>query len=218
MIDEGRTKRDATEGDGFKLAASNDPAGEVSKVGENSAADCGSGAGLQARGDAWQAWMRDFVVAVAVSAFIILFLYQPVRVEGTSMLPVLEDQDRLFINKIAYRVGEIHRGDVVVFQFPRDHTKSYIKRVIALPGDTIRIDQGQVIVNGVALHEPYVPLRYSDEKSVPEMVLPPQQYFVLGDHRSIASDSRDFGTVDRDLIYGKAEFVYWPMEQFGAVR
>lgn len=192
------------------------------KVAEQTAAEVIAGpeaAGTETRSlSSMHSWVRDLVVSVAVSAFIIIFLYQPVRVEGTSMLPVLEDQDRLFINKIAYRVGEIHRGDVVVFQFPRDHTKSYIKRVIALPGDTIRIDQGQVIVNGVTLHEPYVPLRYSDEKSVPEMVLPPQQYFVLGDHRSIASDSRDFGTVDRDLIYGKAEFVYWPMEQFGAVR
>src|SRR5208282_5854254 len=98
-------------------------------------------------------WMRDLVVSVAVSAFIIVFLYQPVRVEGTSMLPVLEDQDRLFINKIAYRVGEIHAGDVVVFQYPRDHAKSYIKRVIALPGDRIRIDQGQVVVNGKLLME-----------------------------------------------------------------
>jgi len=179
----------------------------------------GDGAGLATRSaNGWHLWLRDLVVAAAVSAFIILFLYQPVRVEGTSMLPVLEDQDRLFINKIAYRVGEIHRGDVVVFQYPRDLSKSYIKRVIALPGDTIRIDQGQVIVNGVALREPYVPLRYADEKSVPETVLPPQQYFVLGDHRSIASDSRDFGPVDRDLIYGRAEFVYWPMEQFGVVR
>src|ERR1700727_480211 len=80
-------------------------------------------------------WLRDLVISVAVSAFIIIFLYQPVRVEGTSMLPMLEDQDRLFINKMAYRIGEIHRGDVVVFLYPHDHTKSYIKRVIVLPGD-----------------------------------------------------------------------------------
>jgi signal peptidase I len=104
-----------------------------------------------------RSWLRDLVVSVAISAFIIIFLYQPVRVEGTSMLPVLEDQDRLFINKIAYRVGEIHQGDVVVFEYPRDHTKSYIKRVIALPGDRLRIDHGLVYVNGVRLPEPYVP-------------------------------------------------------------
>ena len=166
----------------------------------------------------WHSWLRDLVVSVAVSAFIIVFLYQPVRVEGTSMLPVLEDQDRLFINKIAYRVGEVHRGDVVVFQFPRDHAKSYIKRVIALPGDRIRIDQGQVIVNGEPLKEPYLQGRFADDRSQSEMVMPPGEYFVMGDHRSISSDSRDFGPVDRGLIYGKAVFVYWPMEQVGVVR
>jgi signal peptidase I len=170
-------------------------------------------------GASWmRSWLRDLVVSIAISAFIIVFLYQPVRVEGTSMLPVLEDQDRLFISKIAYRVGDIHRGDVVVFQYPRDHTKSYIKRVIALPGDTLRIDRGQVYVNGKAIQETYVPRRYTDDKSQAEMVLPPREYFVLGDHRSVASDSRDFGPVDRDLIYGKAAFVYWPMEQMGVVR
>src|SRR5579875_3240778 len=100
-----------------------------------------------------RSWMRDLVVSVAISVFIILFLYQPVRVEGTSMLPVLQDQDRLFINKFAYKVGEIHRGDVVVFRYPRDQTKSYIKRVIALPGDDLRIDHGVVYVNGKQLKE-----------------------------------------------------------------
>ena len=166
----------------------------------------------------WHSWLRDLVVSVAISAFIILFLYQPVRVEGTSMLPVLEDQDRLFINKMAYRVGEIRVGDVVVFQYPRDHAKSYIKRVIARPGDDLRIEHGLVVVNGVRLREPYVPSRFADDRSQPEMVLPPKEYFVMGDHRSISSDSRDFGPVDRDLIYGKAVFVYWPMEQVGVVR
>jgi signal peptidase I len=163
-------------------------------------------------------WLRDLVISVVVSAFIIIFLYQPVRVEGTSMLPMLEDQDRLFINKMAYRVGEIHRGDVVVFLYPHDHEKSYIKRVIALPGDTLRIDHGQVIVNGARVAESYVPRRFADDRSQPEMIVPGHEYFVMGDHRSISSDSRDFGPVDRDLIYGKAAFVYWPMDQAGVVR
>lgn len=165
-----------------------------------------------------RSWLRDLVISVAVSAFIIIFLYQPVRVEGTSMLPRLEDQDRLFIDKIAYRVGEIHEGDVVVFEYPRDHTKSYIKRVIALPGDHLRISRGLVYVNGKLLAEPYVPARFEDERSVAEMTLPPNEYWVMGDHRSISSDSRDFGPVDRRLIYGKAVFVYWPMEQLGVVH
>ena len=165
-----------------------------------------------------RSWLRDLVVSVVVSAFIIIFLYQPVRVEGTSMLPMLEDQDRLFINKMAYRVGDIHRGDVVVFLYPHDHTKSYIKRVVALPGDDLRIDRGQVYVNGKAIEEKYVPARFTDDRSQSEMVVPDHEYFVMGDHRSISSDSRDFGPVDRDLIYGKAAFVYWPMEQVGVVR
>lgn len=163
-------------------------------------------------------WLLDLVVSIVVSAFIIVFLYQPVRVEGTSMLPMLEDQDRLFINKIAYRVGDIHQGDVVVFQYPHDLSKSYIKRVIALPGDRLRIDHGRVFVNGQLLREPYVPERFTDDRSQPEMVLLPHQYWVMGDHRSISSDSRDFGPVDRELIYGKAAFVYWPVEQIGAIH
>jgi signal peptidase I len=170
------------------------------------------------RSGGMRSWLRDLVVSVAISTFIIVFLYQPVRVEGTSMLPMLQDQDRLFINKIAYRVGEIHHGDVVVFEYPGDHTKSYIKRVIALPGDRLRIDDGTVYVNGARLAEPYVPNRFMDDRSIPEMVLPAHEYFMMGDHRSISSDSRDFGPVDRSLIYGKAVFVYWPLEQAGVVR
>ena len=163
-------------------------------------------------------WLRDLVVSVVASALIIIFLYQPVRVEGTSMLPMLEDQDRLFINKLAYRVGEIHRGDVVVFLYPHDHEKSYIKRVIALPGDTLRIDHGLVYVNGSRVKEPYVPNRFSDDRSQPEMTVPPHEYFVMGDHRSISSDSRDFGPVDEDFIYGKAVFGYWPVAKLGTLR
>ncbi|MEO8737371.1 MAG: signal peptidase I [Edaphobacter sp.] len=165
-----------------------------------------------------RSWGRDLVVSVAVSAFIIIFLYQPVRVEGTSMLPMLKDQDRLFINKIVYRVEDIHRGDVVVFLYPHDHSKSYIKRVIALPGDDLRIDHGEVYVNRKRVVEKYVPTRFADERSQPETVVPPHEYFVMGDHRSISSDSRDFGPVERGLIYGKAAFVYWPMDQAGVVR
>ena len=142
-----------------------------------------------------RAWLLDLVLAVGVSMFIIFFLYQPVRVEGTSMLPALEDQDRLLINKLAFRVGIIHRDDVVVFRYPRDHTKSYIKRVIGMPGDHIRIDHGQLNVNGKVVAEPYVPARFADEYTEPELIVPQEEYFVMGDHRSISSDSRDFGPV-----------------------
>ncbi|HTU49012.1 MAG TPA: signal peptidase I [Acidobacteriaceae bacterium] len=163
-------------------------------------------------------WARDLLFAVAISFLIITFLYQPVRVEGTSMMPGLQDQERLFINKFQYHFEPIHRDDVVVFHFPLDPAKSYIKRVIAIPGDTLRIDDGQVYVNGKALKEPYVPMRFRDDRSYPEIVLSKNEYFVMGDHRLISSDSRDFGPVNRKLIYGKATFVYWPTDDMGVVH
>jgi signal peptidase I len=165
-------------------------------------------------------WLRDLLVATVASVLIITFLYQPVRVEGISMLPRLEHSDRLFINKFVYHFESIERGDVVVFLHPspRDPRQSYIKRVIALPGDQIRIDSGRVFVNGALVREPYVPPEYRDDHSMPEMTVPVDCYFVLGDHRNVASDSRDFGPVDRSLIYGKAVFVYWPAHDVGVVH
>jgi signal peptidase I len=166
----------------------------------------------------WRLWIRDLLFSAAASVLIITFLYQPVRVEGTSMLPRLVDQDRLFINKFVYHFAAIDRGDVVVFHYPRDPLLSYIKRVIAIPGDKLSIDRGQVYVNGKALDEPYVPEQFRDTRSLDPMVIPEGEYFVLGDHRSIASDSREFGTVKRGLIYGKAAFIYWPTQDVGVVR
>ncbi len=163
-------------------------------------------------------WFRDLLVSGAVSILIITFLYQPVRVEGTSMLPRLENSDRLFINKFVYHFSAIERGDVVVFHYPRDPEKSYIKRVIALPGDRIWIDHGQVWLNGKLLRESYVPKKFRDDRSMAAMVVPADCYFMMGDHRSISSDSRDFGPVERSLIYGKAVFVYWPAKDVGVVR
>jgi signal peptidase I len=163
-------------------------------------------------------WLRDLVISVALSVFVIAFLYQPVKVEGTSMLPELRDSDRVFINKFAYHFEAIDRGDVVVFYYPGDPSKSYIKRIIGEPGDIIKIDRGRVYRNGVSLTEPYVPKRYRDERSMSETRIPDGEYFVMGDHRSISSDSRDFGPVARNYIYGKAVFVYWPTEEIGWVR
>ena len=163
-------------------------------------------------------WLRDLFVSAAISLLIITFLYQPVRVEGTSMLPRLEDRDRLFINKFVYHIESIQRGDVVVFHYPLDQEKSYIKRVIALPGDRLWIDHGRVWLNGKPQRESYVPERFRDSRSMAEMVVPDDSYFMMGDHRSISSDSREFGPVERDLIYGKAVFVYWPARDAGVVR
>jgi signal peptidase I len=166
----------------------------------------------------FSAWLRDLVISLAISCFIIIFLYQPVKVEGTSMMPSLEDQERIFVNKFVYRLEAIQRGDIVVFRYPRDPSKSFIKRVVALAGDHIQIQAGQVYVNGKQVYEDYVPVTYEDERSYPEIVVPPDSYFVLGDHRSLSNDSRDFGPVNQRFIYGKAVFGYWPMDKMGRVR
>ncbi len=163
-------------------------------------------------------WLRDVVISLAVSAFFIIFLYQPVKVEGTSMMPTLEDQERVFINKFVYKLEPIERGDVIVFRYPRDPAKSYIKRVVAVAGDHVQIRAGVVYVNGHRLHENYVPRMYEDVRSYPDIVVPPHAYFVLGDHRNLSNDSRDFGPVDEDFIYGKAVFGYWPVEKLGTLR
>jgi len=163
-------------------------------------------------------WLRDLLISLAISAFIIIFLYQPVKVEGTSMMPSLDDQERIFVNKFVYRLESIQRGDIVVFRYPRDPSKSFIKRVIGLAGDRIRIEAGQVFVNGEPLQEDYVPRMYADERSYPESVVPENSYFVLGDHRTMSNDSRDFGPVAASFIYGKAVFGYWPMDKMGRVH
>ena len=163
-------------------------------------------------------WLRDLIISLAISAFIIIFLYQPVKVEGTSMMPSLEDQERIFVNKFVYRLEPIERGDIVVFRYPYDPSKSYIKRVIAMAGDHIRIESGQVYVNGESLDETYVPSEYADARSYPDTIVRENSYFVLGDHRSMSDDSRRFGPVDQSFIYGKAVFGYWPMEKVGRVK
>ncbi len=165
-------------------------------------------------------WLRDLTVSVLIAVVVILFLYQPVRVEGTSMMPALVDQERIFINKFAYRFGisDIQRGDTVVFWFPGDPSKSFIKRVIGVPGDKVQVTDGQVSVNERPLDEPYVPDAYRDHVSTPPRVVPPGEYFVLGDHRSSSNDSRMWGTVPRHYIYGKAAFVYWPLDRMGLLR
>jgi len=176
---------------------------------------------MKASGGVWREarqWARDLMIASVAAVFIILFLYQPVRVEGGSMQPRLESRDRLFINKMAYRLGPVKRGDVVVFHAPGEPEKSYIKRVIGVGGDVVRVEHGTVMVNGVAVAEPYVPEEYRDERSTAEVRVPAGEVFVMGDHRTISSDSRDFGPVAAASVYGKAEFVYWPVGELGTVR
>ncbi len=163
-------------------------------------------------------WARDLTIATAIAGFIILFLYQPVKVEGNSMQPNLEDQERIFINKFVYRLEAIAHGDVVVFRYPRDPSKSYIKRVVGVPGDRVRVAGGRVYLNGEPLREEYVSGEGLDLRSYPEVIVPEGSYYVMGDHRLMSNDSREFGPVHERYIYGKAVFVYWPVERAGTLH
>ncbi len=162
-------------------------------------------------------WTRDLAIALGLVLVIMIFLYQPVKVEGTSMAPLLSDQEHIFINKIVYRFEPIDRGDVVVFWYPLDRSKSFIKRVVALPGETLEIRFGHVYINGTEVAEPYVPSNYLDGSSYGPVQIPQGNYFVMGDHRDSSNDSRVFGPVGRPYIYGKAVFAYWPVDHFGSL-
>jgi signal peptidase I len=165
-----------------------------------------------------RSWSRDILVALAIAMFIVVFVIQPVKVEGTSMQPHLADQERIFVNRFIYRFANIHRGDVVVFWYPKDHNKSFIKRVMGVPGDEVEIREGIVYVNGSLINEPYLNPEYRDYRSFPKVIVPFGQYFVLGDHRNCSNDSRIWGLVAQDLIYGKAIFSYWPIARLGPVE
>ena len=165
-----------------------------------------------------RSWLRDILLAVAIAIFIVIFVIQPVKVEGTSMQPRLVDQERIFVNRFVYRFASIHRGDVVVFWYPKDRSKSFIKRVLGVPGDEIEIRDGAVYVNGAPIEEPYLKPEFRDYRSFHKVIVPSGQYFVLGDHRNSSNDSSSWGFVDQPLIYGKAIFSYWPVSRVGLVE
>ena len=160
-------------------------------------------------------WLRDLILSVLLALIFVFFIYQPVEVEGTSMAPSLESHERIFVNKFIYRFEPIRRGDIVVFRYPLNPSKIFIKRVIGLPGDRVAIRDGRVFIDGQRLAEPYLPPSYFGEGNDATVSVPPHQYYVLGDHRDDSDDSRDWGTVERKYIYGKAVFVYWPLSQIG---
>lgn len=165
-----------------------------------------------------KSWSRDILFAIAIAIFIVIFVVQPVKVEGTSMQPQLSDQDRIFVNRFIYRFKEIDRGDVVVFWYPLDRSKSFIKRIIGVPGDRVEILKGRVYINGKPIDEPYLKHEFQDLQSFGEIVVPQEKYFVMGDHRNSSNDSRSWGFVEKSLIYGKAIFSYWPVSHVGLVE
>lgn len=166
-----------------------------------------------------RAFLRDLALTVLVAIVIVAFVIQPVRVEGTSMLPRLHDGERIFVNKFIYKFEPIRRGDIVVFWYPNDPSKSFIKRVIGLPGETISIRRGVVHINGEPLPEPYLdPNLHTREENMPPVYVREHYYFVMGDNRDSSNDSRQWGLVPEKYIYGKAVFRYWPLSNIGRVR
>jgi signal peptidase I len=162
--------------------------------------------------------LHDLSVAVLFCFFLITFVAQAFRVQGTSMEPLLHDGQRIVVNKFIYRFHGVERGDVVVFWYPRDPSVSFIKRVVALPGDTIEIRRGVVYVNGQKVEEDYLKPGFRDDYTLPPRPVNSGYYFVLGDHRSSSNDSRNWGEVPERYIYGKAFFRFWPLTEAGFIR
>src|SRR5262250_1277099 len=145
-------------------------------AGENEVLE-GSTLGILAE---FRGWLKDILLAAVIAVLMVVFLYQPVKVEGTSMQPELLDQERIFVNKFVYHFEEIHRGDIVVFWYPKDPSKSFIKRVLGVPGDLVSIRDGQVYINGDLVEERYVPRGYQDADSYPPVRVREGHYYVLG--------------------------------------
>jgi signal peptidase I len=153
------------------------------------------------------------VVLLGLIAFA-LMLRTP-QVSGPSMSPEIQSGEYVVVNTLSYRLADPKRGEIMAFRHERSAPMVFLKRVIALPGERIRIDRGHVLVDGRPLQEPY--LRFGDERSVPETLVPPASYYVLGDNRRDSDDSRDWGPVSRDQIVGRALFALWPPSRFGAL-
>ena len=162
---------------------------------------------------------REIVETIALTLIIFLvirFAIQSYRVSGPSMLPGLQTDDYVLVNKIAYLFHAPERGDVIVFHYPLDTSEDFIKRVIGLPGDTVSLDNKTVQVDGVVLHEPYISEAYNPSGKT--IKLPMDEYFVLGDNRPLSDDSRDWGFVPKADLVGKAVIVYWPLSNWELIN
>jgi signal peptidase I len=159
------------------------------------------------------AWLKTLVSAAVYATLIVTFGVQVARVEGQSMAPTLENQDRLIVNKFAYLpfIGSPRPGDIVMLYYPRDPDKSFVKRVIAGEGDTVKIEDGRVYVNDQPLADDFVAPEYRSHDDHEPIVVRPGYYYVLGDHRNNSSDSRDWGEVPKKYITGKVQLRWWPI-------
>ena len=157
------------------------------------------------------AWVKTLVSAAVYAVLIVTFGFQVARVEGQSMAPTLEDQDRLIVNKLVYRIGEPRRGDIVMLYYPLNPDKSFVKRVIAEEGDTVRIVDGHVYVNDVPMPDGFVAPEFRSHDDFGPTPVPEGYYFVMGDHRNNSSDSRHWGMVPKKYIIGRVQLRWWPI-------
>ena len=167
--------------------------------------------------------LQTVVIALAFYTVLHLFIAQPNKVDGSSMVPTFHTGDRILTSKLSYRFGEPQKGDIIVFTPPNAESGDYIKRIIGGPGDTITLRQGQVYVNNNLLAEPYLP---TDTKTVERKFLrdevpftiPAGEYMVFGDNRNFSSDSREWGPITRKEIIGKATIQYWPLNDIRLIK
>jgi signal peptidase I len=162
-------------------------------------------------GEETLAWLKTLASAAVYATLIVTFGFQVARVEGQSMAPTLADQDRLIVNKLAYRLGEPHVGDIVMLYYPLNPNKSFVKRVIAEEGDQVRVVGGRVYRNDVPMDDAFVPAEYRSHDDWGPQVVPEGYYFVMGDHRNNSSDSRHWGFVPKKYIIGKVQLRWWPI-------
>ncbi|NLW25167.1 MAG: signal peptidase I [Clostridia bacterium] len=161
--------------------------------------------------------IESIVIAIVLAIIIRTFLFEPFWIPSRSMEPTLQISDRIIVTKFSYWLSEPKRGDVVVFEYPLDTSKDYVKRVIGLPGEKIEIRDSKLYINDILVEEPYLPteLQFPDFGPVE---VPENAYFMMGDNRNNSSDSRDWGFVERELLIGKSQFIYWPLDRIGRVK
>lgn len=180
------------------------------------------------KNELWE-WIKALLIAFAIAAFIRYFLFTPIVVDGDSMMPTLEDGDRMIVNKIGYKIGNPDRFDIVVFHAPEG--KDYIKRVIGLPGDHVEYIDDQLYINGEPIDEPYLD-QYKAEITEGNLtgdfklqdinpsldIIPEGHVFVMGDNRRFSKDSRHIGVVDIDEIIGNTNLIFWPINEIRIVK
>ena len=157
--------------------------------------------------------LRTLFSAAVYATLIVTFGFQIARVDGRSMAPTLEDHDRLIVNKLAYELGDPRPGDIVMLYYPINPSKMFVKRVIAQPNDSVRIVDGRVYVNEIALHDDYVPEEFRSHDDWGPITVQAGHYFVMGDHRNNSSDSRHWGQVPKKYIVGRVNVRWWPLQE-----